>query len=1300
MNFDHHGFIFSKKNSANHGKNKNFKIEDSILVFSSIAIIFVLVSISQIHVSAATSIQAPNGTLFGPSGVAVDSTGKVYVLDRVNSRVEVFNNSTGAYVSQFSSFGTGLGQINSATGITVTNLGRIYVADTGNNRIERFNLTGTFKATFGSYGQDPDGPGPLQAPAGTFFKPLGITTDNSHNIYVVDSGNNRVEEFSSAGVFIKQIGSYGLDPDGPGPLQAPNGTLNYPRGVAVDSSGNVYVADTNNNRVEEFNSTGAFKKQIGSYGIDPDGPGPLQAPDGTLNNPGGVAVDSSGNVYVADSGNDRVEVFDSTGAFKKQIGTHGIDPDGTGPLQAPDGTLNNPSGVAIDSLGNVYVADTDNNRVEEFDSTGAFVKQIGKFGASPNAPQPLPPPAGIGLAKDSSGNLYIAYSAGNNYEKFNSSGLFVSKVGVFGTDPDGPGPLQAPNGAFKTPNGIKTDFLGNVFVVDSGNNRVEEFSSAGAFIKQIGSYGLDPDGPGPLQAPNGTLNNPAGVTVDISGNVYVTDSANNRVEVFDSTGAFKKQIGLFGQDPDGPGPLQAPDGTLNTPSGVSVDSSGNVYVVDSGNNRVEVFDSTGAFEKQIGSSTNLNGPEGISLDSLGNVYVADTGNNRIAVFDSTGAFVKQIGTSTSLNTPSGVALDGSGNVFVSDSGNMRIQKFDNSGRLLSVIGVLNLGGTVSGNFASGVTVTTTLPTSVLGALTLTNTTASTNTGNSNTKFNLLQVTDISPSKSASCTLGCVVTFQVNQTILNNAGLNSQNLKIYHDLNNDNDFKDSGEQLNTTITQGPVGTFTATATTYSNSKFALGNSVTTSMFATLNETVTMADQVTGVTHANPQQFSVTANETVTVADQATASKTHINQQFFVTANETLTAADQTTTRVTLNETSFSLQSPNGLVTYNVSPGVFSSFSIISQSSILPPPPNGTYPYSFFSWSVVNFAPSSSITMTITFPNAVPAGSQYLKLVNGSWISVPITISGNKVTMSITDNGPYDNDPAVGTISDPGGLLVPPPPPPSPSSTIHGGNDVTIYQAPSIASLTYSQLSNGKEVGFGGKLLSSKSSTAIFETGNTERLSLLLEEDSGSYTIQHVGLYTNIPQNSHGIDDGDTHIIYDKLYGNEIVDPHKFFSKVDISTTPVSSTTLMVNFDVTFAKEMPTSDVLLRVWNMYRAGYELRIPNALAIHSAPASAPNAAVNPATTETPSSILSGIKDDVNGMTTAKTLDSNFVKDIHSLIANGIIKTNNKGTTGSQEIPHWVTNIATWWANGQISDDEFVQGLQWLEDNQIINVQ
>jgi uncharacterized repeat protein (TIGR01451 family) len=270
------------------------------------------------------------GQFVDPHGIAIDSSGNVYVADRHNNRIQKFD-SSGAYITQWGGLGTGNGQFSYPESIAIDSGGNIYVGETGNNRIQVFDSAGNYIAQWGSLGSG----------NGQFNRPLAIAIDGSGNVFVADVYNNRIQKFTSSGVYITQWGSSGSG----------NGQFNIPAGVAVDNSGNVYVVDSGNNRIQEFSNTGAFMAQISSHGFG----------NGLLNGPWAIAIDNGGNLFVADEGNYKIQKFSNTGAYITQWGSFGIG----------DGQFNGSEGIAVDGSGNIYVSDILNNRVQKFGACGS-----------------------------------------------------------------------------------------------------------------------------------------------------------------------------------------------------------------------------------------------------------------------------------------------------------------------------------------------------------------------------------------------------------------------------------------------------------------------------------------------------------------------------------------------------------------------------------------------------------------------------------------------------------------------------------------------------------------------------------------------------------------------------------------------------------------------------------------------------------------------------------------------------------------------------------------------------------------
>lgn len=271
-----------------------------------------------------------------------------------------------------------------------------------------------FSRSIGSYGS---GNGQLSGP-------YGVSLDLAGNLFVTDSGNNRIEKFNSSGNYLTQFG---------------NAQFHQPDGIGIDPAGNVFAVDVFHNRVLKFNGSGAFLGSLGTGGSE----------NGQLSNPSGLAIDSFGNIFVADAGNNRVEEFSNSGVYVNQF-THG---------------LSYPEGLAVGSTGNVYVADTYNNRVVQFTHGGTYVSELDGLG-NPFA-QVFP----IGVAADPFGNVYVAEAdSGNGFlnqvEKYSPSMSLVAQIGTYGSG----------NGQLAYPYGLLVDPAGNLFVADANNNRVAIYS--------------------------------------------------------------------------------------------------------------------------------------------------------------------------------------------------------------------------------------------------------------------------------------------------------------------------------------------------------------------------------------------------------------------------------------------------------------------------------------------------------------------------------------------------------------------------------------------------------------------------------------------------------------------------------------------------------------------------------------------------------------------------------------------------------------------------------------------------------
>lgn len=252
----------------------------------------------------------------------------------------------------------------------------------------------------------------------SFLGPGAIALDKSGNIYVADAGNHRIVKLSPSGTLLTTWGSPGTG----------GGQFDLPGGVAVDTSGNVYVSDSGNHRVQKFSSTGTYRAEWGS----------------SLNFPLGIGVGPSGNLYVADTGNHRIVKFSPSGAQVAAWGSFG----------AGGGQFDNPEGVTVGPSGDVYVADTANGRIQRFTSAGVH---LGTLRSELDAPS--------GLGVDSGGTLYVADAGNHRVLKLSPTGTDLAAIGSPGVG----------DGQLTFPLGVAADGSGNVYVADTDNHRVQKF---------------------------------------------------------------------------------------------------------------------------------------------------------------------------------------------------------------------------------------------------------------------------------------------------------------------------------------------------------------------------------------------------------------------------------------------------------------------------------------------------------------------------------------------------------------------------------------------------------------------------------------------------------------------------------------------------------------------------------------------------------------------------------------------------------------------------------------------------------
>ena len=543
--------------------------------------------------------------------------------------------------------------------------------------------------------------------------PQNVAFDSAGNMYISDTTNQRVRMVAVGTNIISTFAGTGFagsrHTEGHPANQA---AIRNPRGIVVDSAGNVYFSDSGNQKVKMVDTTGILHTFAGNgtAGYKGDG-GPANKAE--LNQPGGLAIDAAGNIYIADTFNNVIRMVNTSGIISTLAGNgkEGFSGDG-GPATSAE--LDRPRGVYLDSSLNMYIADTNNRVIREVVS-GTINTIAGNGQLSCNGDGGPATAASIGNPRDvlvSNGILYISNGGCDHIRDVNlTSGIINTFAGTkLGYDGEGHPPLSA---EFSTPTGLGLDPGGNIIVVDSGNNRVRQITKTVNTI--AGGYTGD-GGPSTKSA----LNDPQNIVFDKNRNMFIVEGLGNRVRKVTSGGTISTfaGTGVTGMGGNG-GP--ATSATLNNPLGVAVDTKANVYIADNGNDVIRVVNKAGTISI-FAQSTTFGSLASLATDSANNVYAADQGACVIwkvtpqAVITAIAGEINNCGyggdggpaTSALLNAPYGVALDSAGNLYIGDTGNNRVRMVNTSGTISTVAGNGTCGYTGNGGSATAAEICTPL----------------------------------------------------------------------------------------------------------------------------------------------------------------------------------------------------------------------------------------------------------------------------------------------------------------------------------------------------------------------------------------------------------------------------------------------------------------------------------------------------------------------------------------------------------------------------------------------------------------
>jgi sugar lactone lactonase YvrE len=660
----------------------------------------------------------PFGTIM-PGAYAVSSGTQVPVSPLVTTTYTLtVSNQTGMTVSQsvtvtvgsvapaslevLAGLPSGAGNVNGVASaakfnfpasVAVDASGNAYVADTQNHCIRLVSPSGAVTTFAGNPGHPGSADG--LGTAASFNAPYGVAVAGNGYVYVADTGNSTVRMITPAGQVTTLAGLAGQ----PGLVNGPaaSATFNQPYALAVDGNLNVYLADSYNHAVRMISVGGVVSTLAGTGSAGHvDG----AAGSASFNTPMGVAVDASGNVYVADTGNATIRRL-SSGVVSTLAGTAGStgSVDGTGAAAR----FAEPTGLAVAGT-TLFVADTLNQVIRTVNAAGLVTTvagTAGSFGDS-NALGILASFYNpMGLALDASSNLYVADSLNNLVRTMTPQTAVTNYAGVAGAPTwlDGTGVAVR----FNNPTGIAISETNTIYVADASNNVIRQLSAAGVSSTLAGTAMVvgSHDGTGPAAS----FNQPCDLAVNGAGDLIVLDAGNQTVREITAAGVVTTLAGVPGTT----GFLNgtAATATFNHPSALALDQLGNIYVADTGNGAIREISTAGEVSTLV---TGFSDIQGLVLDAADNLYIADAGTQAIYIMapsqttptvlagiPGTAGSTDGAALSATFNHPTRLTLDPSGNLYITDAYNDTIRMLTPAGVVSTVVGVAGTGSIVPGN---------------------------------------------------------------------------------------------------------------------------------------------------------------------------------------------------------------------------------------------------------------------------------------------------------------------------------------------------------------------------------------------------------------------------------------------------------------------------------------------------------------------------------------------------------------------------------------------------------------------------
>jgi len=671
-------------------------------------------------------------SLRAPWSVHADAARNLTIADTENNRIRRVDAATGIITTVAGSGSQGYdgdatpptqAKIDNPRNVCVDAAGNVYIADTDNHRIRKVAAeidpeTGfRLVTTVAGNGEDVySGDG---GPAGeaSLKTPSDLCLDAAGNLYIADTGNNRIRKVDAVTGVITTVAGNGVATySGDGGL-ATSASLKAPCGVAVDDAGDIFIADTGNHRVRKVSASDGTIQTLAGTGSGGDSGDGGMADEAQLNAPQGVAVDNDTEiVYIADTGNSRVRRVDG-GNIETAAGTGSAGYNGDGGA-ATGAELNKPRKICVSWAGSLFIADADNNRIRKVDLSTTIITTVagngdgGYLGDGVLATSTRLNKAG-GVTVDAAGNLLIADTGNARIRKVAFATQIITTEAGSGNAGYWGDANPATQALLNKPKGVFEDSAGNVYISDTDNRRIRKVLASKGIIYCIAGNGTDGYGGDGGPAVDALLDTPLGIWVDASGDVYVADSENHRIRKLDvATGTIQTVAGNGAPGYAGDG-ADAPSASLKTPADVVVDAWGGIIIADTENNVIrKVYPDTGRIGTLIGEVSGgyiadgvpavdalLNFPSRVARDASGNFYLADTENNRIRKIDLETGIIETIAgigeadyggdgglaTAAAINMPAGVHVDGAGNVLIADTENSRIRRIDAISGIISTL---------------------------------------------------------------------------------------------------------------------------------------------------------------------------------------------------------------------------------------------------------------------------------------------------------------------------------------------------------------------------------------------------------------------------------------------------------------------------------------------------------------------------------------------------------------------------------------------------------------------------------------